>query len=47
MSVTWLDFLVGKGPDKTDIDSLLCYSLSLPVTATVIAMPHVKVTETQ
>jgi hypothetical protein len=40
MKVTGQEFLLGKEPGKTDIDSLLRYSLGLPVTAAVVGMPR-------
>jgi uncharacterized protein len=40
MKVTGQEFLLGTGPGKTDINSLLRYSISLPVTTAVIGMPH-------
>jgi len=40
MKVTGQEFLLGDSAGKTDIDSLLRYSLSLPVTTAVIGMPH-------
>lgn len=39
MKVTGQEFLLGIEPGKTDINSLLRYSLSLPVTAAVVGMP--------
>jgi aryl-alcohol dehydrogenase-like predicted oxidoreductase len=45
MKVTGQEFLIGQTPGKTDIDSLLRYSLSLPVTAAVIGMPRVEFIE--
>jgi len=39
MKVTGQEFLLGIDPGKTDINSLLRYSLSLPVTAAVVGMP--------
>jgi uncharacterized protein len=39
MKVTGQEFLLGAGDGKTDIDSLLRYSMSLPVTTAVIGMP--------
>jgi len=39
MKVTGQEFLLGSEPGKTDINSLLRYSLSLPVTAAVVGMP--------
>jgi predicted aldo/keto reductase-like oxidoreductase len=40
MKVTGQEFLIGSGAGKADIDMLLRYSLSLPVSAAVIGMPH-------
>jgi len=40
MKVTGQEFLLGIEPGKTDINSLLGYSLSLPVTAAVVGMPR-------
>jgi predicted aldo/keto reductase-like oxidoreductase len=40
MKVTGQEFLVGDGPGKADIGSLLRYSLSLPVTTAVVGMPR-------
>ena len=40
MKVTGQEFLLGSEPGKTDVDALLRYSLSLPVTAAVIGMPR-------
>ncbi len=40
MKVTGQEFLLGSEPDKANVDSLLRYSLSLPVTAAVIGMPR-------
>jgi predicted aldo/keto reductase-like oxidoreductase len=40
MKVTGQEFLLGSDPGKTDIKSLLRYSMSLPVTTAVIGMPH-------
>jgi aryl-alcohol dehydrogenase-like predicted oxidoreductase len=42
MKVADQEFLVGTEPGKADIDSLLRYSLSLPVTTAVIGMPAVE-----
>jgi predicted aldo/keto reductase-like oxidoreductase len=39
MKVTGQEFLLGIDPGKTDINSLLRYSLSLPVTVAVVGMP--------
>ncbi len=40
MKVTGQDHLVGDGPGKADIGSLLQYTLSLPVTSAVVGMPN-------
>jgi aryl-alcohol dehydrogenase-like predicted oxidoreductase len=40
MKVTGQEYLLGTAEGKGDIDSLLRYSLSLPVTTAVIGMPH-------
>jgi uncharacterized protein len=40
MKVTGQEFLVGDGTGKADMRSLLCYSMSLPVTTAVVGMPH-------
>src|SRR2546426_1387201 len=45
MKVTGQEFLLGTDSGKTDIDSLLRYSLSLPVTTAVIGMPRVEFIE--
>ena len=45
MKVTGQEFLLGNDAGKTDIDSLLRYSLSLPVTTAVIGMPRVEFIE--
>ena len=45
MKVTGQEFLLGKEPGKTDVDSLLRYSLSLPVATAVIGMPRVEFIE--
>jgi len=39
MKVTGQEFLVGDGPGKADMNSLLRYSMSLPVTTAVVGMP--------
>ena len=39
MKVTGQEFLLGSDPGKTTMDSLLRYSLSLPVTTAVGGMP--------
>lgn len=45
MKVTGQEFLLGKGTGKADIDSLLHYSMSLPVTTAVVGMPHLEMLE--
>jgi len=45
MKVTGQEFLEGEGPGKAKIDSLLRYSMSLPVTTAVIGMPRVEFIE--
>ena len=40
MKVTGQEFLVGEGAGKADVNSLLRYSMSLPVSAAVVGMPH-------
>ena len=40
MKVTGQEFLVGDGPGKADMSSLLRYSMSLPVTTAVVGMPR-------
>jgi uncharacterized protein len=40
MKVTGQEFLLGMDAGKTDINSLLRYSLTLPVTAAVVGMPR-------
>src|SRR5215470_13034681 len=42
MKVTGQEFLLGREPGKTDIDSLLRYSMSLPVATAVVGMPSVE-----
>ena len=39
MKVSGQEFLLGKGAGKADIDSLLRYSMSLPVSTAVVGMP--------
>ena len=39
MKVTGQEFLVGEGAGKADMNSLLRYSMSLPVTSAVVGMP--------
>ena len=45
MKVTGQEFLLGSGPGKTSMDSLLRYSLSLPVTTAVVGMPRLEMLE--
>jgi uncharacterized protein len=45
MKVTGQEFLLGGTPGKTDIDSLLHYSMSLPVTTAVVGMPTLEMLE--
>lgn len=45
MKVTGQEFLLGSEPGKADVDSLLRYSLSLPVTTAVVGMPRVEFIE--
>jgi uncharacterized protein len=40
MKVTGQEFLVGEGAGKADMNSLLRYSMSLPVTSAVVGMPQ-------
>src|ERR1700745_136041 len=40
MKVTGQEFLVGEGAGKADMNSLLRYSMSLPVTTAVVGMPN-------
>jgi uncharacterized protein len=40
MKVTGQEFLVGEGPGKADMNSLLQYSMSLPVATAVVGMPR-------
>jgi predicted aldo/keto reductase-like oxidoreductase len=40
MKVTGQEYLLGSGSGKTDMKSLLRYSMSLPVTTAVVGMPH-------
>jgi aryl-alcohol dehydrogenase-like predicted oxidoreductase len=40
MKVTGQEFLVGDGPGKADMNSLLRYSMSLPVSTAVVGMPR-------
>jgi uncharacterized protein len=45
MKVTGQEFLLGDGGGKTDITSLLRYSMSLPVTTAVVGMPRLEMLE--
>jgi aryl-alcohol dehydrogenase-like predicted oxidoreductase len=45
MKVTGQEFLLGSASGKADIDSLLHYSLSLPVTTAVVGMPRLGMLE--
>jgi len=45
MKVTGQEFLLGSALGKTDIDSLIRYSMSLPVTTAVIGMPRLEFLE--
>jgi aryl-alcohol dehydrogenase-like predicted oxidoreductase len=45
MKVSGQEFLLGSGPGKTSMDSLLRYSLSLPVTTAVVGMPRLEMLE--
>jgi aryl-alcohol dehydrogenase-like predicted oxidoreductase len=45
MKVSGQEFLLGNGSGKTDIDSLLRYSMSLPVSTAVVGMPQVAMLE--
>ena len=45
MKVTGQEFLLGNATGKSDIDSLLHYSMSLPVTTAVVGMPHIEMLE--
>src|SRR5215467_6641775 len=40
MKITGQEFLVGEGAGKADMNSLLRYSMSLPVAAAVVGMPR-------
>ncbi len=42
MKVTGQEFLLGHAAGKTDIESLLHYSMSLPVTTAVVGMPKLE-----
>src|SRR6516225_7022873 len=45
MKVTGQEFLLGKEAGKTDIGSLLRYSMSLPVATAVVGMPRIEFIE--
>ena len=45
MKVTGQEFLLGNAAGKADINSLLHYSMSLPVTTAVVGMPHLEMLE--
>ncbi len=45
MKVTGQEFLLGKEPGKAEIDSLLRYSMSLPVSTAVVGMPRLEFLE--
>jgi predicted aldo/keto reductase-like oxidoreductase len=45
MKVTGQEFLLGSGSGKSDISSLLRYSMSLPVTTAVVGMPRLDMLE--
>jgi predicted aldo/keto reductase-like oxidoreductase len=45
MKVTGQEFLVGSGAGKADMNSLLRYSMSLPVTTAVVGMPSLEMLE--
>jgi predicted aldo/keto reductase-like oxidoreductase len=45
MKVSGQEFLLGTGKGKADIDSLLHYSMSLPVTTAVVGMPKEEMLE--
>jgi uncharacterized protein len=45
MKVTGQEFLLGNGGGKSDINALLRYSMSLPVTTAVVGMPHLEMLE--
>ncbi len=42
MKVTGQEFLLGTGPGRTNMDALLHYSMSLPVSTAVVGMPKVE-----
>jgi predicted aldo/keto reductase-like oxidoreductase len=45
MKVTGQEFLLGNGGGKSDINALLRYSMSLPVTTAVVGMPQLEMLE--
>src|SRR5262249_53098863 len=45
MKITGQEFLLGQGTGKADINSLLRYSMSLPVTTAVVGMPQIEMLE--
>ena len=45
MKVTGQEYLLGNGSGKTDMKSLLRYSMSLPVTTAVVGMPRLDMLE--
>jgi len=45
MKVCGREFLLGQEPGKADFDSLLRYSMGLPVAAAVVGMPHLDMIE--
>lgn len=45
MKVTGQEYLLGNGSGRSDISSLLRYSMSLPVTTAVVGMPHLDMLE--
>ncbi len=45
MKVTGQEYLLGSGSAKSDISSLLRYSMSLPVSTTVVGMPRLDMLE--
>jgi len=45
MKVCGREFLVGTEANKSDFDSLLRYSMGLPVAAAVVGMPHLEMIE--
>jgi uncharacterized protein len=45
MKITGQEFLVGSGAGKSEMSSLLRYSMSLPVTTAVVGMPRLEMLE--